>query len=153
SALANTTVGQTGDPSAAGAPFQANDEHVSTTTTYTVPAAGVVTSFQTESSSCSFGVGVFNFQVVRPLGGDQYQVVGDTGNQTDLCNSKLNSYPVNIPVQAGDLLAVYIVDQWEGAVATGGGSVINTTISEPAIGDTFTATTPGTGVADESATL
>jgi len=111
SALASTgtTVGRTGTPTQANYwhggfdDFQANA---------VMPAGGLVTSFQTQSSSCSAAHGVYDFQVLRPIGGGQYQVVGDTGNQTDPCDSQLHSYPVSIPVQAGDVLAVYVVQNW-----------------------------------------
>ena len=66
------------------------------------------------SSTCNLAKGTYDFQVLRPLGGDQYLVLGDTGNQTDPCNSQLLSYPVSIPVQAGDVIGVYVVNEWQG---------------------------------------
>ena len=81
-----------------------------------MPAGGLVTSFQTQLSSCSAAQGVYDFQVLRPLGGNQYQVLGDTGTQTDPCDSQLHSYPVSISVQAGDVIGVYVVSSWQGVL-------------------------------------
>ena len=108
SALASTgtTVGQTGTPLST-VHFIGGFEDVQADAA--MPAGGLVTSFQTQSSSCSAGHGVYDFQVLRPLGGNQYRVLGETGNQADPCDSQLHSYPVSIPVQAGDVIGVYVV--------------------------------------------
>src|SRR5262249_14954157 len=105
---------------------------------------------QSIAPGCLFS-GVYNLQVLRPLGGGQYQVLGDTGDQTDPCDGQLHSYPVNIPVQAGDVLGVYVVKAWFGLLL--GGGVTNGALPEPAVGDTFTVSGPGNDTVDESATL
>jgi hypothetical protein len=98
--------------------------------------------------------GTYDFQVLRPLGGGQYQVLGDAGNQTDPCDGLLHSVPVNIPVQAGDVLGAYVVDQWEGVLSVSTGSYSDAGgIPEPSVGDTVTMGAPFTGTVDESATL
>jgi hypothetical protein len=51
--------------------------------------------------------GSFDFQVLRTVGVNQYQVIGNTGTQTN---------PVDIAVQAGDILGVYVVSDWEGVI-------------------------------------
>jgi hypothetical protein len=157
SALADTAVGigQTGTPSEA---LATGDEVVQTDAT--MPAAGTVTSFQTQSGtpqlpfpSCEQG-GVYNFQVLRPLGNDQYLVLGDTGHQTDPCDGQLHSYSSNISVQRGDVLGVYVVQRWAGIITdTSGRVVLNGNASEPAVGQTITVTPAFTGTLDESATL
>jgi hypothetical protein len=155
-AQASTTVGQTGDPTASDTYWFGGAEDLSNG--YVVPAGGgVVVSLNTQSSSCnlaSFGFvqGSYNLQVLRPLGGGQYTVLGDTGNQTDPCDGQLHSYPVNIPVQAGDVLGVYVVSDWVGAL--NGGGTIGDFIAEPAVGDTIgpLGITDSHSV-DESATL
>jgi hypothetical protein len=151
SALADTTVGQTGAPLAAwnmGVEVSETDA--------AMPADGVVTSFQTESasaSSCGMSVGTYDFQVLRPLGG-QYQVLGDAGDQTDPCDGQPHSFPVNIPVQAGDVLGVYVVHPWEGVLSVSTGSYSDAGgFPEPSVGDTVTLGAPFTGTVDESATL
>jgi hypothetical protein len=152
SALADTTVGQTGAPLAAwnmGVEVAQGDAAMA--------ADGVVTSFQTQSASatsCGMSVGTYDFQVLRPLGGGQYQVLGDSGNQTDPCDGLPHSVPVNIPVQAGDVLGVYVVSQWEGVLSVSTGSYSDAGgIPEPSMGDTVTMGAPFTGTVDESATL
>jgi hypothetical protein len=150
SALAGTgtTVGQTGTPLST-VHFIGGGENVQTDAT--MPAGGLVTSFQTQSSSCSAGNGIYDFQVLRPLGGNQYRVLGGTGNQADPCDSQLHSYPVSIPVQAGDVIGVYVVNNWQGLLNnTGSRGVAG--IPEPRVGDTITVV-QSIGTIDESATL
>ena len=156
SALASTTVGQTGPPQAnqvwnPGIELAESDA--------VMPAGGLVTSLNTQAGSCPAngifgGPGIYNFQVLRPLGGLQYQVLGDTGNLTDPCDSQMHSYPVSIPVQAGDVIAVYLVNYWEGVLPPGGSQTFDF-IPEPTVGDTITLTNgeTGAGTLDESATL
>ena len=152
SALAGTgtTVGQTGPP-IPNFTWTSGFEQVQTDAA--MPAGGVVTSLQTQSGSCPFATGVYDFQVLRPLGGGQYQVLGDTGNQTNPCDGQLHSYPVNIPVQAGDVIGVYVVSDWQGALSTSGGPIVSGLISKPAVGDTVALGSPQFGTNDESATL
>src|SRR5215212_5044056 len=109
-----STVGQTGTPPS---DFVAGFEIVQTSAA--MPAAGVVRSFHFQSSTCNLERGAFDFQVLRPLGSDQYRVLGDTGNQTDPCDSQFHSYSVNIPVQAGDVIGVYVVKDWQGLLDVG----------------------------------
>ena len=148
SALADTTVGQTGTPISNETLGPA--ELVQTDAT--MPAAGVVASFHTQSSSCGAGGGTYNFQVLRPLGGHQYRVLGDTGDQTDPCDGQLHSYPVDIPVQPGDVIGAY-VSNWEGDLTDSSGSIDGDVIPEPAVGDTVTLSIQATFTMDESATL
>ena len=153
SALADAAIGigQTGTPSEA---LATGDEVVQTDAT--IPTAGTVTSFQTQSGSfptCEPG-GVYNFQVLRPLGKDRYLVLGDTGHQTDPCDGQPHSYSGNISVQRGDVLGVYVVQTWAGIITdTSGRVVLDQQASEPAVGQTITVTSAFTGTLDESATL
>jgi hypothetical protein len=153
SALADTAIGigQTGTPSKA---LATGDEVVQTDAT--IPTAGTVTSFQTQSGivpeTCVPG-GVYNFQVLRPLGKDQYVVLGDTGHQTDPCDGQPHSYSSNISVQRGDVLGVYVVQTWAGIITDTSGRVVLDQASEPAVGQTITVTPAFTGTLDESATL
>jgi hypothetical protein len=149
SALATTTIGQTASPVRTFNPFQ---EIV--IPSEAVPVGGVtITAFQSQSGTCPFGPGTFDFQVLRPEGGDQYLVVGDTGNHTDPCDAQLHSYPVDIPVQAGDALGVYVGNDWNGDLAGGFPVEAFADISEPAVGDTVSLPGSGTLGVDESATV
>jgi hypothetical protein len=155
SALADTTIGQTGT-TVPSHYWVFDDEYINPAAV--VPADGIITSFQTQSaasgeSTCHFA-GVYDFQVLRPEGNNQYLVVGDTGDQTDPCDGQLLSYPVNIPVQAGDLLGVYVKWLWAGVLSSGSYDVTHQNFGEPKVGQTITVNTDYTGLGiDESATL
>jgi hypothetical protein len=130
---AATTIGQTGTPTSdtySGGFEQAD-------TSYVVPAGGgTIVSLNTQAANGCSDVGEYNLHVLRPLGGDQYRVLGETGHKTDPCDGQLHSYPVTIPVQAGDILGVYVISDWEGALS--GGSRVFARTSEPAVGSIVT---------------
>jgi hypothetical protein len=157
SALANTTVGQTGTPLTAPV-WAGGFEEIQNSAA--MPAAGIVTSFQTQSGSCVAFTGGFDFQVLHPLGGNQYKVLGDTGNQTNPCDGQFHSYPPlggPVAVHAGDVLGVDVpgdlTTSWEGVLSVTSGSRSFAHISEPAVGHIITVLGPFTGTIDESATL
>ena len=147
-----TTIGQTGTPSNES-DWVPGIELLSDG--YVVPAGGgTILSLNTQAAGPCLVTGIYNLQVLRPLGGNptQYKVLGDTGHKTDPCDGQLHSYPVNIQVQAGDVLGVYVVDFWQG-VLSGAGATFSFQ-SEPAVGDTVTGPGSDSGAAvDESATL
>jgi hypothetical protein len=154
SALAATTVGQTGAPipgAHVAARIEVNTEAV-------ILAAGNVTSFQFQAGSCESGGGSFDFQVLRPVSGPgaQYQVVGHTGTQHDPCDGMLHSYPVDISVGVGDTLGVFVVDDWEGILNESTPFTKSGLLADqPQVGDTVELTTtssPGQKL-DESATF
>ena len=95
SAVAATTIGQTGTlfttQVMAGGIERAETGSV-------MPGAGTVKSFQFQAGSCPLVSGSVDFQVLRPLGGNQYQVIGNTGTQTNPCDGMVHSYPVDIAV-------------------------------------------------------
>jgi hypothetical protein len=160
SALADTTVGQTGPPVQG---LAAGGEWVQTSTA--MPTDGTVTGFQTQAnigSNCVYDAGPYDLQVLSPQGPGKYKVLGHTGNQTDPCNGQLHSYlPVDGPiaVRAGDVLGVYTVGNWFGEIP-GTSNVSVAPISEPRVGETVKASpTALTGtfgnplMLDESVTL
>jgi hypothetical protein len=154
SALAATTVGQTGTPVDSHQQlFPGGIERAETGSV--IPSAGQITSFQFQAGSCTAVAGSFDFQVLRPLGGNQYQVIGDTGTQTNSCDGMLHSYPVDIAVQAGDILGVYVVSNWEGVIDVAAPESF-ATMAQPNVGDTTVALRPisfNDSSADESATF
>ena len=153
SALAGTTVGLTGTPMS-GTGWTAGGENIQLS--YAMPAAGIVTSFQTQSGSCPFFTGGFNFQVLHPLGGNQYKVLGDTGDQSNPCDGNVHSFaPVGGPVavQAGDGWGHTYGNGWVRASTNTGGSRVTDQMSEPAVGDTITVSSTSGGEMDESANL
>jgi hypothetical protein len=156
-AQASTTIGQTGFPILNKA-FTGGEEVVSPA--YVVPAGGgTIVSLNTQSSFCSAEQGysfqgTYNLQVLHPTGvANQYTVLGDTGDKLEPCDGLLHSYPVNIPVQAGDVLGVYVVDTWIGALSDSSGSWQWSPQSEPAVGGTITVLQTYTWSVDESGTL
>lgn len=74
-------------------------------TSYVVPTAGVITSWSTNAAPGSGQQ--YGFKVFRPLGGTSFLVVGHDGPRT-LTPSALNTFPVAIPVQAGDHIGINI---------------------------------------------
>jgi hypothetical protein len=153
SALADTTVGQTGTPLSSEV-FGGLTENIETSAA--MPSAGIVTSLNTQASSCSGALGAYDFQVLRPLGSDQYQVLGHTGTQTDPCDGMFHSYPTTIPVQVGDVIGVYVASGWQGLLSDSSGSVSRTLTvvsTPPAVGAVITAPDTETFTLDESATL
>jgi hypothetical protein len=84
-------------------------------TTYLVPAGGgQITDFSFESNSASPGGGFpgnagqqLDFLVLRPAFESNYTVVGKTGLVT-LRGTGLETFPINIRVQGGDILGVWI---------------------------------------------
>ncbi len=71
------------------------------TATYSVPTAGVITSWSTNAAA---GEGqTLTFKVYRPLESGKYLVVGHDGPRT-LTPSNLNTFKTSIPVQAGDVI-------------------------------------------------
>lgn len=151
-ALADTTVGATGTPDASSS-LVAGFENVNPAAV--VPAPGTITSLETQSATsdvcANLGAGEYDFQVLRPEGNNQYQVLGDTGNQADPCDGQLHAYPVTISVQPADVLGVYVINDWAGLLI-GGGRDYNA-VPEPAVGQTINLPNPGTNTIDLSATL
>jgi hypothetical protein len=135
-AAAATSVGQTGAP--ADTFWFGGDELVAAS--YTVPSGGgVITSLNTQSANtCStsvgFAQGTYDLQVLRPMGGSQYLVLGHTGNHLDPCDGQMHSYAVSIPVLAGDVLGAYAVTNWKGGL-NAGAPIANHFGPEPAVGD------------------
>lgn len=75
------------------------------------------------------------------------------GNQTDPCDGQRHSYLVHIDVHVGDMIGLYVVDNWQGLLSSTSGSVNFASMSQPAVGATVTLPLHGTGTVDESATL
>jgi hypothetical protein len=125
-----TTIGQTGAPLTT----QLMGSGVERAETGAViPADGRVRSFQFQAGSCVFAAGSYDFQVLRPVGTNQYQVVGRTGTLTNPCDGKLHTYRVNIRVRAGDVLGVYVVTPWEGVLNVPAPESIAVRIAQPAV--------------------
>lgn len=109
SAPAAIVVGQTAPGPFTGSVCEFDDSYdevqasVEGGASYTVPTAGVLTSWSTNEGP---GGGPLGLKVFRPVGGS-YLVVGQDGPRS-LTRNALNTFPVNIPVQAGDVLGVAV---------------------------------------------
>jgi len=105
-AAATVVVGQTAsNPAAEGecefvVPYDEFQTGVSGGASYAAPSAGVITSWSINQGP---GSGSLGLKIFRPLGGDSYLVVGHDGPRA-LTPNTLNTFPVSIPVQAGDIV-------------------------------------------------
>jgi Ca2+-binding RTX toxin-like protein len=149
-AQADTTIGQTGgEPGGCQGPFVYAD------TTYVVPAGGgQITDFSFESNSASPGGGFpgndgqqLDFLVLRPAGGSNYTVVGKTGLVT-LRGTGLETFPVNIRVQGGDILGLWIPGLLAYCVRDAASDNAITSLfgpPDPNVGDTVSLPVPAPG--------
>jgi hypothetical protein len=73
---------------------------------YTVPTAGVLTSWSFQASATEVPQGL-KLKVARPAGGNSFSVVGDSAPKNPVA-ATLNTYTdVSIPVQPGDILGLF----------------------------------------------
>jgi hypothetical protein len=111
SAQAQITVGQVapvGGPVVSCSEPTAYDEIQTATgggASYVVPSAGVLTSWSTQAGTATNQV--VGFKVFRPIGVGSYTVVGVDGPRI-LASGVLNTVPIDIPVQAGDVIGLSI---------------------------------------------
>jgi hypothetical protein len=143
SALADTTVGQTGGN---GTCFPAGGA-VLGDTDYQVPSGGGgITSFSFRSTPVDAGLQI-DFLVLRPVAPPTYMVIGATGNVT-LSGTGLETFPANSPiaVHGSDILGFWAPGDAVGelpncvrAVVSGGGAVAaGSPGSPPMVGQTVT---------------
>ncbi len=151
-AQAQVTVGQlaTPDPPAlcTGGPNDIIQSSLADGNSYVVPAAGVITSWSTEAAS---GAGQrLKLKVYRPLGGTSFLVVGADGPRS-LTPAVLDTFPIDIPVQAGDLIGLNDENAPEAPNAclmstTESGDIFGASTSPPAeVGATITMNPIATG--------
>jgi len=125
-------------------PYDELQTSVAAGNSYVAPSAGVITSWSTQVGTNPGQV--LSMKVYRPIGTGAFLVVGQDGPRALV--SGLNSFPVNIPVQAGDILGISLppnvhsdclfetalpgdVISWqEGNTAVGSSFVVQETYSE-----------------------
>jgi hypothetical protein len=71
---------------------------------YVAPSAGVITAWSTQVGTTPDQV--LGMKIYRPAGPETYLVVGQDGPHALV--SGLNTFTVNIPVQAGDILGIFL---------------------------------------------
>jgi hypothetical protein len=105
SALADTTIGQTGGGTACH-PFNGA---VAGDADYVVPSRGRITSFSFQSASANAGNQI-DFLVLRPGGGSNYTVVGKTGVKTLQGTGLETFFPRHeIAAHGGDILGFWVI--------------------------------------------
>ena len=105
-ASAATQVGQTFVPDENFGPNYTTLQSVAPGNQYTVPTAGVITSWQFQAAATNVPVGM-KLKVGRPLGGNSFTIVGESPAKNPVA-STLNTYTdVAIPVQPGDVIGQY----------------------------------------------
>lgn len=87
-----------------GSPYDEYQRTLAGGNSYVVPTAGVLTSW---SINEGLGTGALGMKVFRPIGIGTYLVVGHDGPRP-LSPSTLNTFAVNVPVQAGDILGISV---------------------------------------------
>jgi Ca2+-binding RTX toxin-like protein len=141
-ALADTTIGQTGgDPDACEGPILRADR------TYVVPDGGGTITYFSFESNLSIAGRQLDFLVLRPAGGSNYTVVGKTGLVT-LRGTGLETFPVNIRVQGGDILGLWIPGLLAYCVRDAASDNAITSLfgpPDPNVGDTVSLPVPAPG--------
>lgn len=107
---AQVVVGQTIRPPFApvqcnsATPYDEMQVTVADGASYTVPSAGVLTTWSTVAGSSG---GQLGLKIYRPLGGTRFQVVAQDGPHPLLAGQR-NTFPVTIPVLAGDIVGTAV---------------------------------------------
>jgi Ca2+-binding RTX toxin-like protein len=105
-ASAATTIGQTFAPATA-TQCAANYTYLQSTSPggqYAAPTVGVITGWSFQASAAN--VPQLKFKVARPAGGDSFTVIAESAVVTPQAD-KLNTFPVQIAVQAGDIIGFF----------------------------------------------
>ncbi len=133
-ALADTTVGATGSSWGTNWTCPATGEYG--TTSYVIPASGVISSFSMSTIPENAGEQL-DFQVLRPEDGTSYMVVGRTGAVRLAGTGGTETFSANIPTEAGDVLGVYMVTDVTNCLNDGGSVVTSLGGSDPVAGATI----------------
>jgi hypothetical protein len=72
---------------------------------YTIPSGGVLTSWAYQAPAA--GAKPIGFKLLRPTAADAFTTIGQDGPRAVTAGA-LNSFPLRIPVQAGDKLGLFI---------------------------------------------
>ena len=146
---AATTIGQTFVPAQVCAADTTRLATTSPGTLYEAPADGVITSWSFQAAATAPQV---QFKVGRRAGGNAFTRIAESLGAFPVAGT-LNTFPVQIPVLAGDLIGLYT--RTAGHCGTPGvpGYAIHSLFDDPPLGTTSTFTGPTAGQLDVSATL
>ena len=146
-----TTLGQTLAPYSGGQSCVTSTRVVTSSPGFqsAAPHAGVITSWSHQSQA-NVGTGTIRLKTFRPLGGDDYKVIGESVPQAPV-PSTLNSYPTRIAVNEGDKIGLAINGTVPCSVFTAAGTYGRISQDVPA---GSSATFPGSnGALDVAAVL
>jgi len=136
-ARASVTVGQLFTPDTdCNTPGTGLQTAVTDGNSYTVPSAGVITSWSWDAGANT--VPNLVFKVARHVSGDDYTITGTSLAGTQTANS-VNTYPARISVQAGDVIGVFQNGGTCGSIE-GSGDSYETVPSDEPLGSTTTYT-------------
>jgi hypothetical protein len=71
---------------------------------YTVPSAGVITSWRIQTDATP--PGGINFKVARPAGGNDFTILAESAATTPM-PAMTNTYAIQVPVQSGDVIGLW----------------------------------------------
>ncbi|MDX6616381.1 MAG: hypothetical protein QOD60_1472 [Solirubrobacterales bacterium] len=150
-AAAGTQVGETFDPTIVGGSGVTYLQVASPGGQYTVPFTGVITSWSFQAPATT--VPSLKFKVGRHVAGNDFMIVGSDGPR-DPVAGMLNTFPVTIPVQAGDVIGDFRASSGAVQRPAGFDYLVQTMLGDPAPGatPTFDAASMGTQL-DLSANL
>ena len=147
-ASAATTVGQTASTAGdVSSPCAGPNTYITDEPTYVIPEAGVLTSWSVQGDNSDSGdPDELKLKVIERVGASTYRVVAEDPTTRTIALNTLNTFPVQIPVEQGQLLALYVGPEgthpcafFEGNAGTDG-LEWGSDGTEPGIGDTFTVT-------------
>jgi len=144
---AATQIGQTFTPTMPGGDFTFIQSG-SLENQYAAPFAGVITSWSFQALASPPQL---KLKVARPAGGDSFTIIGESGVQVST-PSALNTFPVRIPAQAGDVIGLYKVTTGDILVGPAAGYTSRNLPGDVPPGTTASAG-PGVAQLDVSATL
>lgn len=104
SASGATTVGDADTPDIGCTPGFTILQSTSPGDDYAAPEAGVITSWSFRATALPPQL---KLKVGRPAGGERLTIIGESAVET-LAANQLNTFPAQIPVQAGDVIGFYV---------------------------------------------
>jgi hypothetical protein len=138
-ASARTQIGETFVPDISGGSGITYLQVGSPSAQSTVPFAGTITSWSFQAAP--LGPPTLVFKVARPAGGNDFTIVGEDGPRAMVAGA-LNTFPVSIPVQAGDVIGHYKTVGGPFLRTAASDYVVQHMVGDPALGTTPTFEPP-----------
>jgi hypothetical protein len=122
-----TVVGRANTPTTGGECLGGFTRLQITTALYTVPLPGVLTTW---SFAAAASPPQLRLKVGRPTGGTNFTIVGESPVETMTANT-LRTFPIRIPVQAGDVLGEYQATDGHCSSGSAGYSYVYVNVDQP----------------------